>query len=446
MKYILSLIVVLFQCNVFMLAQSLSESPIKPLNIYVNGYGEKCSEYENIGKVEYIFSEKVSVREGMAFELYDDKGNLFDKSSSVSCDYIYGSSNYKITVLFNKAIKSYKLGTTYKIIAPANILYLTDNSNVQNEEIVKEVRIPDKISAFDTGFDKDIVDGKVVTWPIKSERGVSFLTCIELDPDYYCEDGSVILRKNVPIMKFPVKGAWDFNLGQTYVNFGQTLNFEKGVNYSFVLLENSVRSRHRDDLYNAEARRDFVGAYDRTFDPIEYQSCNVENETGIKQLGEVTVSYNTPVALAPDARLQLLDSDGNLIKEAVASISENAGEWVLSTDFGGINLDDDKNYLLVIPESTVVGTGSDITVNNRTLIPLNGYVLSVDNYKADETRVSRHGDILHINNVHPGAAIAIYSAEGTMRKRFKAEDANISMPIAHKGMLIVKVDGKAYKL
>ena len=98
MKYILSLIVVLFQCNVFILAQSLSESPIKPLNIYVNGYGEKCSEYENIGKVEYIFSEKVSVRDGMAFELYDDKGNLFDKSSSVSCDYIYGSSNYKAEV------------------------------------------------------------------------------------------------------------------------------------------------------------------------------------------------------------------------------------------------------------------------------------------------------------------------------------------------------------
>ena len=172
----------------------------------------------------------------------------------------------------------------------------------------------------------------------------------------------------------------------------------------------------------------------------------MENKTGIKQLDEVTVSYNTSVALAPDARLQLLDSNGNLIKEAAASISENAEEWVLSAHFGGNNLDDDKNYVLVIPESTVVGTGSDITVNNRTHIPLNGYVLSVDSYKDDETKVSRHGDILHINNVRPGANIAVYSADGTMKKSLKAEDANISMPIAHKGMLIVKVDEKVYKL
>ena len=73
-------------------------------------------------------------------------------------------------------------------------------------------------------------------------------------------------------------------------------------------------------------------------------------------------------------------------------------------------------------------------------------MLSVDSYKDDETKVSRHGDILHINNVRPGANIAVYSADGTMKKSLKAEDANISMPIAHKGMLIVKVDEKVYKL
>ena len=179
------------------------------------------------------------------------------------------------------------------------------------------------------------------------------------------------------------------------------------------------------------------------FAPIEYSSCSVEGSKGLTELGVVTVDYSTSVQLAPGARLQLLDSDGSVKKEAEATLSDNGKTWTVSADFGGCVVN--GGFSLCIPESTVVGTGSDITVNRRTLVPLDGSV-SVESVAVSEPTVSVRGMSLMVGGVERGDRVVVCDVSGMAVCDAVADSGSMTVSLRSKGLYIVKVNGRAFKV
>lgn len=205
-------------------------------------------------------------------------------------------------------------------------------------------------------------------------------------------------------------------------------------------------SPDRDDIVNAESRYDFVGAYDKTFAPIEYASCSVDGQKGLTALGEVSVDYATPVQLAPDARLQLLDGIGDVVAESAAKLFENGGVWRLTADFGGIGLAADGGYSLCLPEATVVGTGSDITVNQRTLVPINGSETSVETVHTARPQIALHSGQMTVGGLERGSRVSVYAPDGTLAGKACAETGEARLALPSLPLYIIKVNGEVYKV
>lgn len=305
-----------------------------------------------------------------------------------------------------------------------------------SDEIAIDCFIPHKFHYTDTSLSEE--------HPVISESCFLFYYPVEVNE---VEGSKLILyREGLPIMTFDVSGAWDFGFGFSTSAFGKFLNFEKGVNYSFVLPEGSVYSRVRNDIVNAASRYDFVGAYDKTFAPIEYTSCSVEGQKGLTVLGEVSIDYATPVQLAPDARLQLVDGNGDVVAESAVELAENGGVWRLTADFGGIGLAADGGYSLCLPEATVVGTGSDITVNQRTLVPINGNETSVETVHTARPQIALHRGQMTVGGLERGCRVSVYAPDGTLVGKVCAEKGEARLTLPSLPLYIIKVNGEAYKV
>ena len=191
-----------------------------------------------------------------------------------------------------------------------------------------------------------------------------------------------------------------------------------------------------------------MGKYHSTFAPIEYESCSVAGASALTALDEVNVTYTTPVQLAPNARLQLVDADGNVLKEAAAVLSHNDKVYSVEVDFAGFPLNDSDSYALCIPEAMVVGSGSDITVNQRTLVPIKGGVVSVECANRKQPLVALCGSTLSISNASVGDRIVVYDAAGIiiLRTTVTATDMQLPLPQRSHGVYIVKLNGTAYKV
>ena len=152
--------------------------------------------------------------------------------------------------------------------------------------------------------------------------------------------------------------------------------------------------------------------------------------------------------LAPNARLQLVDADGNVLKEVTAVLSHNDKAYSVEADFAGFPLNNSDSYALCIPEATVVGSGSDITVNQRTLVPIKGGVVSVECANRKQPLVALCGSTLSISNASVGDRIVVYDAAGIiiLRTTVTATDMQLPLPQRSHGVYIVKLNGTAYKV
>lgn len=418
-----------------------SAGVLKPVQISVNNRNAAVREYDNISNVRFCFDTAISLKDDAVGYVYDD-GNIVAKGSFS----IVPLSNDKEAQLnIENAPLLLPLGKEYSIVIPEGVFLSVGNTEDRSDRIELKCNIPEKFSDFDTDIDYQLPDGTHAQHPLLSEGTFMFYYCIELAS---VDNAKMILcRNDIPIMEFPVGGGWDFGMGFTTTKFGRMLNFEKGVKYTFILPEGSVCSKLRDDMVNAEAKKECYGGYERNFAPIEYESCDVANQAGMSQLNVVKIDYSTPVALAPQARLQLLNAEGDVLKEASATLAESLGTYTLTADFDCVRLDEGSGYVLCIPEATVVGTGEDITVNARNLIPLNGYELSVDNVNAGLSHVRLADGQLHIDNLRHGDRISVYTVDGTSLGQAVATGHSVTVQLPQGTVFcIANVNGRAYKV
>lgn len=163
-----------------------------------------------------------------------------------------------------------------------------------------------------------------------------------------------LYRENEKIAEVPAEINYDWDLGQARAAFDKYMTFDKGVNYKLVLPAGSACSIYRDDIANEEVVFNFVGAYNGHMDSFTYTWCSLYTDhSGV--LGEVSFTFDRPIAIAPDAKIQLYEiyPSEQLIMEVTPWLNTDVNCRQLMCDFGGYHRDDEWGFTIVIPEGSV---------------------------------------------------------------------------------------------
>lgn len=149
-------------------------------------------------------------------------------------------------------------GKSYSIVIPANTIWLKDDIETYNDEIVMSFEVPSDLYPHQAVLSNGQAapDGDTVV----SESSISFFWGTETVAAGV-ELSATLYRKNQIIGQYPFTVGWDWDLGQAHVDFGKELRFDCGVNYSLVIPSGAVRARGRADISNTCTTFSFVGGY-----------------------------------------------------------------------------------------------------------------------------------------------------------------------------------------
>lgn len=262
------------------------------------------------------------------------------------------------------------------------------------------------------------------------------------------EDGEILLyRKGVPIKKYPVHVSWDWNLGYAGLDFGETVNFEKGVEYTVKLPEGCVSALHRSDITNEEASVSFIGGNDNPIVPIQHVWCSLSDNHPSGTLKEVKFYYDRPVMLSLNPVIKLCDdTDNQIVKEAVPTISKEENQYVMTVDFDKFPLETEKEYAIIIPEGTLVAEKGDFIVNALTTISVRDDVSRVSEITTIGHDISIGNGFITIKGTYPGNEIKLFTLDGKNVYTAKCHGEAISLPTIASGIYILTLDGKRYKI
>lgn len=250
-------------------------------------------------------------------------------------------------------------------VAAASIASETDGT--KNTEFTQSFSIPENLGPAHF----DVEDG--VTIAKTSRYGGGLYPCYwGIETDAAGEPYFILYREGVAVREFPAYVTWDWDLGQAYPKVEEEMCFEKGVHYSLVLPAGSAHAMYRDDIVNEEVVLNFIGGYEETVPPLNYVWCNLFTDHS-DVLNIVTFTYDRPVRVAEDAKLQLWEIENNtLVSEADAYLDIQANCWNVCADFGGFQMQPETGYTFVIPEGAVIAENGNPVVNPRNAIALNG--------------------------------------------------------------------------
>lgn len=390
--------------------------------------------YKPVSYAEFFFKEHVSVDNSVTAKL--KCGGIVIAEGTLTARTF--NSDGIATVTFDKPLEldNDKL---YEIMLPDNCIHSINNPEMTSHDISVAFNVPKYMQFSYTMIDSSQKndDGTYKQYPMVSEN--YFYFCFPTEIEQSDNATMTLLREDTPIMQIPVITNYDSDLGLAWGHFDRKLNFEKDVHYSFILPEGSVMSIYRDDIVNAECRKDFIGAYEQKFAPIEYDSYDIDGQEHISEIRNVNIIYNTPIALAPGAKLQLLSSYGTVLEEANATLYNENDKYRLTANFDGYQLHESGSYAICIPEATVVGTGNDITVNKQNMIPINRQGLHVDDASTNKPFVSISGNKLHISNIAIGAHVSIYHTNGSTVYSSKANTHDITTYLPQNGTYVIRI-------
>lgn len=280
-------------------------------------------------------------------------------------------SNYKgqkrtqgtLIIWFEK--QNLPLGHDYELCVLPGTVNLAADPSTANDKIKVNFSVPADLGQHRFDYEQNAV--------IESARHIWVYWGYETEP--YNNPVFRLYHDDDLIGVYPAHVGWDWNLGQAYADFGGEMRFERDEHYSLVLPAVSVRSCYRDDLFNREARLDFIGGAEPVEpDPLRYTWCSILSEhPSVYNL--IWFKYDTPVQVTEGGKIQLYDIDRNvLVAEADAWVDTSVNCFRVNADFGGYRLEDGVGYSLVVPAGTVYSEESDGTViyNKRQALDTTG--------------------------------------------------------------------------
>lgn len=250
-------------------------------------------------------------------------------------------------------------------VAAASIASETDGT--KNAEFTQSFSVPENLGPAHFHVEDGVTIAKT------SRYGGGLYPCYwGIETEAAGEPSFILCREGVAVREFPAYVTWDWDLGQAYPEIEEEMCFEKGVHYSLVLPAGSAHAMYRDDIVNEEVVLNFIGGYEETVPPLNYVWCNLFTDHS-DVLNIVTFTYDRPVRVAEDAKLQLWETVNNtLVKEADAYLDTQVNCWAVSADFGGFQMQPETGYTFVIPEGAVIAENGNPVVNPRHAITLNG--------------------------------------------------------------------------
>lgn len=169
-----------------------------------------------------------------------------------------------------------------------------------------------------------------------------------------------LYRENEKIAELPVNVECHGGFGEVSPVFNEYTTFDKGVSYKLVLPAGSVSAAYRDDIENEEIVCNFTGAYVDPKLPFTYDWCSLATDySGV--LGVVSFRFQRPFLIEPDAKIQLFElyPSQQLIMEVTPWINTSVNCFVLECDFGGYTPEDERGFLVVIPEGALVSADGE---------------------------------------------------------------------------------------
>ncbi len=301
--------------------------------------------------------EEIGVKYDRSIKLMDTvndpvtiKCNGVVVAEASTLEIINSESSHSVEGILNVHFDKQNLpkGKTYELCVPEGVIGYTEileGTQLINAASIAEFSVPESL-----GVTHGTQDGEYVT---DSKHFIVFYWGFETKA--VGQPKFELYREDEKIAELDAQVTWDWNLGQAYPVFNEYMTFDKGVNYKLVLPAGSVSSEYREDITNEEVVFNFVGAYTDASLPFTYTWCSLYTDHS-NFLGEVSFTFDRPIEIAEDARIQLYEiyPTEQLIMEVTPWLTADANCWKLVCDFGGYHRDDEWGFTIVIPEGAVI--------------------------------------------------------------------------------------------
>ena len=402
---------------------------------------DKSDICEPIGDFGFSFDERIAAVDGAEGMIMRD-GEIMARGPIRIVNNALGGISWAI-ISFTQDGEELILPNDYKecrVVIPAGTLWLEDDPDVKNEELVANFSVPTYLE-YGNVYCPEFLSHV-------SSIMVDFETDVKvINPENaYAE----LYRNEVLVGRLPVTERRSNTVSLDFIQWLAVLvSLEYGANYKVVIPAGIICAAGRADIVNHKFEFRFTGLGHTEM--LRHEKCSLDGVTGLTEIGEVSLYYDVSLFLTPGAKLQLYGG-ATLIAEAEASLADDPDEdayaWqsVLTADFGGVSTAGHETLTIVVPEATVAKWRDDVIVNERTETSID-IAAGISGVEADGgVKVACSGGVLTVSNARQGACITVCSVDGKAVSRCTAGGASVDIPLSGDGVYIVNVDGKTYKL
>lgn len=280
---------------------------------------------------------------------------------------------------------------------------ITTDNGIFNEEILIPFEVPANLG--EVHFNMVEQNSEIESLQLLSCSWM-FETLPVGEPEWELYRDGELVRK----IRAEVTSDWD--LGSAFLNFGETIHFEKGIDYSIVLPEGSVSAEH-PGIVNKETILNFTGGYAGPLPSPSFIWCSLYADIP-DIVNEVSFHFDIPIVLVPDKPIYFVENGpDNRRWSAVPYLTESDGLWIVTADFGGVELISGMGYTVEIPESTIVTANSDIAVNKKSSVSISNTGIDAVNRTTFDTQSIYNLQGVRITNPTIGG---LYIKEGKLTR------------------------------
>ena len=388
--------------------------------------------YWPLRQIDFTYQELLSLNDSTA-KVYKGDEVIAEGKLAINNYHGHDSSNASTTqqgtveVMFDEALVLPK-GETFTVVIDEGTFYKEGEPDIDNDEVRYSFTIPTDLGEFHT----DIVDGSTLA----SENQITFYWGTETESDG--EQMAILYREGEAVRVIPFHATWDWDLGQAHVDFGDKMNFEKGVNFALEIPEGTIYAMYRPDITNKKAVLHFVGGYEEPLPSINYVWCSLFDNHPADVLGEVAFYYNQAVMLSCDPKVQLWYGDNSeMVKEVMPTLTEEDGQWVLKADFEGTPLTSDKGYTIVIPDGTLISANGDVVINSRRTVNV-GDATGISQFGNDALSVRTTKGGISVMGLPSKTNVTVCSLDGKLVYNETPNVANVTVPV-NNGFYIINI-------
>lgn len=408
---------------------------------------------------EGLFYEQISIGQSPQYAPIQEIRLSYKETVKINNNargYIYCGNDIvaeAILVAENITIKEHSQGWVVAkfdepLILPTNKRYIfcihkdavasTIDKNQTNAEVDVEFYVPNTIGELtETSIDKNGI--------LSSDEHIALYWSTETKATS-SESFAYLYREGEQVRIFPLNVTWDWDLGQAYVDFGGTLNFEKDVKFSLIIPKGAISSLYRDDIINDEIVVDFVGGYTNPLPAIDFIWCSLFTEHPTDELSIVSFIYDKPIKLSSDPEIQLWLADkSEMLMSVVPTLNVEENTWVLEANFKSYPLTSNKGYTIIIPEGTLISDTGDIVVNGRKYITTDNSTKIYQPIK-NGIKVSLDNRILNISGLSNASMLSISTINGQYLNNISIGSDEYSLHLPYNGIYILKIDSTSYKI